>query len=323
MDKQSTIFVAGAETLIGAALIRELSRQGYAAVVPADREPELTDAREVDAFFTDYRPEYVLVAAGKSGGILANQRYPADLIRDNLLVAANVIHAAHTHGVQKLLYLASSCSYPKRAPQPLRPDSLMTGPLEPTNEAYATAKLAGIAMCRAYREQHGDCFIVAIPANAFGPGADFSEENSHVIGALIRRMHDAQRLSAPVVGIWGTGAPRREFLYADDLADACIHVMNTYDDPEPINLGGNADVSIAQLAQIIRGVVGYDGELRFDTEKPDGMPRKALDSTELSALGWRPRTDFRDALRRTYESFVQTERRDHDAQPVSVESGSA
>jgi len=320
MDRNATIFVAGGDTLIGAAILRELSRAGYTAVLPASVEPNLRDGREVDAFFNDYRPEYVFIAAGSSGGILANQRYPAELMLDNLLSAANAIHSAHGHGTRKLLYLASSCSYPKATPQPMRPEWLMKGPLEPTNAAYATAKLAGIALCQAYRDQYGDDFIVGIPANAFGPGDDFSEENSHVIGALIRRMHEAKTAGDATVTIWGTGEPRREFVLADDIARACVHVMNTYSDDMPINLGGGRDVSIRELAELIRDVVGYRGKIRFDAGKPDGMPLKALDSSVLHALGWNEATPFRDALETTYTWFLQTRQGGQDARLVTAET---
>jgi len=320
MDRDATLFVAGGETLIGAAILRELSRGGYTGVIPASSGPNLCDRREVDAFFNDYRPEYVFVAAGKSGGILANTRYPAELMLDNLLSAANVIHSAHTHRVKKLLYLASSCSYPKAAPQPLRPESLMTGPLEPTNAAYATAKLAGIALCEAYRAQYGDDFIAGIPANAFGPGDDFSEENSHVVGGLIRRMHAAKVAGAPAVTIWGTGEPRREFVFADDIAQACIHVMKTYTGDAPINLGSGENVSIRELAELVRDVVGYAGELRFDTGKPDGMPLKTLDSSALRALGWNDAPPLRDALDITYKWFLQTKQGGQNARLVTAET---
>jgi GDP-L-fucose synthase len=224
---------------------------------------------------------------------------------DNLLVACHVINSAYHYGVKKLLYLASSCSYPKDCPQPMHVESLFTGPLEPTNEAYAVAKIAGIKLCQAYRQEYGANFIVGIPANAFGPGDDFSPDNSHVIAALIRKMHEAKVASSASVEIWGTGTPRREFIFADDLADACLFVMQEYDGAEPINLGGGTDLSIAELAELVKEAVGYLGGLRFDTSRPDGMPVKALDSSRLIAMGWRPATPFSTALAVTLSAFLQ------------------
>lgn len=303
MEKTSKIYVAGGDTLIGQALLRELAGQGYENVLGA--EPDPADAAQVERFFSEQAPEYVFLVAGKSGGICANQKYPADLMMDNLLAETNVVGGAHRHGVKKLLYLASSCSYPREAAQPMRVESLMTGPLEPTNEAYAVAKLAGVTLCRAFRQQYGDDFIVGIPANAFGPGDDFSPEDSHVVGALIRRVHEARAAGLPSVEIWGTGSPRREFVYADDLADACIFLMRNYNDGLPLNVGGGADLSIKDLALLVKEVVGYEGELAFDAARPDGMPLKSLDSERLLGMGWRPRTPFREALKQTYDWFLE------------------
>jgi len=310
MDKDAKIYVVGGQTLIGAAILRRLEQQGYPHVVgrPED-EPEWTDAAQVDTFFAKTTPEYVFLAAGKSGGIWANQKYPAELMLDNLLVECHVIHSAYRHGVKKLLYLASSCSYPKHCPQPMRVESLMTGPLEPTNEAYAVAKIAGIKLCQAYRQQYGVNFISAIPANAFGPGDNFNLEDAHVIPALIRKMYEAKVLGTASIEIWGTGAPRREFIFADDLADACLFVMREYNDPQPINLGSGSEFSVRDLAMLIKEVVGYPGTLRFDTRKPDGMPLKGLDSSRLRELGWRPKTPFADALSATFEWFLRAENR--------------
>jgi GDP-L-fucose synthase len=268
-------------------------------------EPDLTCQWLVEDSFAEYRPEYVFLVAGKSGGIHANQTCPATLMRDNLLVAAHVIHAAHRQGATKLLYLASSCSYPRLAPQPMQVESLLTGPLEPTNECYALAKLSCLKLCQAYRRQYGANFITAIPTNAFGPGDDFSPEDSHVIPGLIRRLHEAKVRGLAEFSIWGTGQARREFLYSPDLADACLFVMDQYDAPEPINLGGGSDLSIADAARAIADVVGYQGRLCFDTTRPDGMPLKGLDSRPLFALGWRPTTDFRTALVETYDWFLR------------------
>jgi len=308
MEKHARIYVAGGQTPIGAAILRELERQGYMNIVgrPGE-ESELTDAAQVDTFFARTAPDYVFLAAGKSGGIEANQKYPAELMLDNLLVECHVIHSAYQYGVKKLLYLASSCSYPKHCPQPMREDALLTGSLEPTNEAYAVAKIAGIKLCQAYRQQYGANFISGIPANVFGPGDDFSLEDAHVIAALIRKMHEAKELGLESVDIWGTGTPRREFIFADDLADACIFIMSRYDDVEPINLGSGSELSIKELAELIKEVVGYSAKLHFDTSKLDGMPLKVLDSSKLTEMGWRPRTHFRSALSATCDWFLDTQ----------------
>jgi len=306
MELHARIYVAGMGTLIGSALVRVLRHHGYVNLVgAAEGEPDLTDGAAVDAFFARARPEYVFMAGGPSGGIQANLRYPATFIRDNLLAETHVIHTAYRHRARKLLYLASSCCYPRECPQPMRVESLMTGRPESTSEAYAIAKLAGIGLCRAYAKQHGARFLSAIPADAFGPGDDFSPEDSHVVPALIRRMHEAKMAGMPDVDIWGTGRPRREFVYADDVADACLFVMLRYENPEPINLGAGAPLSIAEVAAVIREVVGYPGALRFDASRPDGMPVKVLDSSPLLELGWRPKTSLREALRMTYAWYLR------------------
>jgi GDP-L-fucose synthase len=292
---------------VGAALLRELERQGYTNVVGRDREPPLTDATEVDRFFKKSGPEYVFLVAGKSGGIGANQKYPADLMLDNLLTEAHVIQSAYRHRTKKLLYLASSCSYPKHCSQPMRVESLLTGRLEPTNEAYAVAKIAGIVLCQAYCQQYGARFINGIPADAFGPGDDFNAEDSHVVGAVIRKMHLAKKAGARTVEIWGTGSPRREFIFVDDLAEACLFLMRRYDCPLPINIGSGFGISIRQLARVIKEIVGYPGELHFDESKPNGMPVKILDSSELRTMGWRPRTSLKSSLAITYEWFLHNE----------------
>lgn len=308
MKKDAKIYVAGGETLIGSAILRQLEVQGYENVIgKPPKEPNLTQSEKVKAFFEESRPEYVFLAAGKSGGIQANQKYPAELMLDNLLVECHVIDSAYRYGVKKLLYLASSCSYPKHCPQPMQVESLMTGSLEPTNEAYAVAKIAGIKLCQAYCHQYGANFITGIPANAFGPGDDFSLEESHVIPALIRKMHDAKIESAESVEIWGTGTARREFILADDLADACIFIADKYDDPMPINIGGGLDLSIKELAELIKEAIGYRGQLHFDISKPDGMPLKALDSGKLRSLGWQPKTSFLAAVEATYNWFLVRE----------------
>jgi len=301
VNRGEKVLVAGAETLIGSAIIRQLKHQGCSDLFT--EAIDFADAKAVDHYFSRTKPDYVFVAAGKSGGIGANQKFPADLIRDNLLVACHIIQSAYLNRATKLLYLASSCCYPKLCPQPMRVESLFTGPLEHTNAAYALAKLSGIELCRAYRSQYGVNFISAIPANAFGPGDDFSLEDSHVVAALIRKIHEAKARSLPVVRVWGTGAPRREFIYADDLANGCIFLMLHYDAGEPINLGTEHDFSIKELAELIKEIIGYTGEIQFDGSKPDGMPAKRLDSSQLRELGWKPKTDFRAALEQTYQWF--------------------
>lgn len=302
MHKTSKVFVAGVDTMIGRSLVRELYRLGYENVLSS--EPRLTDHAEVDRFFATEKPEYVFFAAGKSGGIAANQKYPAGLMLDNLLTQTNVLSAAHDYGTTKTLFLASSCSYPRQAAQPMRVESLFTGPLEPTNQAYAVAKLSGIVLCQALRQQYRDNFIVGIPANAFGPDDEFNLEDSHVIAGLLMKLHDAKLQGSPAVEIWGTGAARREFIFVDDLASACVFAMNEYDGDEPINLGGGDDVSIKELAGIIKALVGYEGKLVFDSAKPDGMPLKSLDSSALQQLGWRPQRTLREGLELTYAWFL-------------------
>jgi len=310
MNTDARIYVAGAGTFVGHAIVRRLSADGFANIVGVpdldDPEPDYGDGAAVDRFFERAAPEYVFVAAGRTAGIAGNMRWSADLMLDNLLVVSHVIPAALRHGVSKLLYLASSCVYPRNARQPLQVSSLWTGPVEPTSAAYAVAKLAGIRLCDAYRHQHRAPFISAIAANAYGPGDDFSPEQSHVVAGLIRRMHEATRADAPAVDVWGTGRPRREFIYVDDLADACLFAMRHYDGGDPINLGTGISTSIADLALMVRDVVGYQGELRFDRSKSDGMPLKGLDSTPLHELGWQPRCDLRRGLTLTYESFLSS-----------------
>lgn len=322
MNRRSRVFVAGGDTLLGAALLELLPEQGYENLVgvgPA--EPDLTDAREVDRFFAAERPEYVFLVAGKSGGIGLNRARPADLMLDNLRVTTNVLDAAHRHGVTKLLYTASSCAYPKAAPQPLRAESLGTGPLEETSSPYAMAKLAGWKLCDAYRRQYGCQFITCVPANAFGPHDDFGADSGHVIPALIRRAHDEKANGEAELVVWGTGTPRREFVYARDLADACVFVMREYKGDGPLNLGGSSTHSVADVARTVADVVGYCGRLAFDGTKPDGAPHKALDSSPLLALGWRPATGFRAAVEQTYRWFLHhrvTEDAGHARAAVSV-----
>jgi GDP-L-fucose synthase len=300
-DSPSRIYVAGGDTLIGSALVRRLLPDGR---LITDHEPDLMDRAAVERFFSSTRPDIVFLAAGKTAGIAGNQKTPADLMLDNLLSGTHVISSAWNAGVKRLLYLASSCIYPKSAPQPFNPSSLWTGPVEPTSNAYAVAKLAGIRLCEAYRRQHGAHFASVIVADAYGPGDDFSPENSHVAAALLRRIHEAKVGGSPFVEIWGSGTPRREFIYADDAADACVFASERDIGDEPLNLGTGVTTSIAELADVIRDVVGYAGELRFDPSKPDGMPLKGLDSEALRRMGWKPAHDLRAGLEKTYRWYL-------------------
>ncbi len=300
------ILVAGSGTLAGQALCRRLRAGGFGGVIaaPLGEAADPETGSSIARLFVRERPEYVFVTAGHAAGIGGNQRRPADLMVDNLVKSTSILQAAFESGVRKLVYVASSCTYPKTAPQPMAVSSLLTGPLEPTSEAYAMAKLAAITLCQAYRQQHDALFIPVISADAYGPGDDFSDEGSHVVAALLKRMHHARLANDPDVTIWGSGAPRREFIYADDLADACIHVMESHEGRGPINIGTGADCSIAELASLVRDVVGYRGELRFDRSRPDGMPFKALDSLPLRSTGWRPAWTLERGLQETYQWFV-------------------
>jgi len=301
VNPSECIFVAGHRGLVGAALVRSLRAAGYDNLLLRTRaELDLREQRAVDAFFAAERPQAVLLAAAHVGGILANSTYPAEFLRDNLAIQTNVIDAAWRHGTRKLLFLGSSCIYPRLAPQPMPEECLLTGALEPTNEWYAIAKIAGLKMCQAYRRQYGFNAIVAMPTNLYGPGDNFDASNSHVLPALLRKFHEAHASGASEVEVWGSGAPRREFLHVDDLADACLHLMRHYDEELWINVGSGSDVSIAELARIIADVVGFRGTLRFDPSKPDGTPRKLLDSRRLAALGWAPRVSLEAGIRSTY-----------------------
>jgi GDP-L-fucose synthase len=306
MHKDARIFIADDHGLIGEAISRRLRDDGYEKLLGEPGKPSLIDAQEVQAFFSRTLPEYVFVLGGKAGGIGANQKFPADLMLNNLLVDCHVIDNAYRCGVKKLLYMGSSCCYPRACLQPMQVSSLMTGVLESTSEAYATAKLAGIKLSQAYRQQYDIDMISAIPANVFGPGDDFSVEDSHVIAALMAKMHQAKLSQMDNVEVWGSGAPRREFVYVTDVADAAIFLMNHYSSPVPINLGSGSDASIREMAELIKEVVGYSGELRFDPEKPDGMPLKSLDSSELFALGWQPKIPLRSGLEKTYQWYLET-----------------
>jgi GDP-L-fucose synthase len=300
------IYVAGHRGLVGSAVLRHLQAQGFTNLITRTRaELDLRDPHAVDAFFETERPEYVILAAAKVGGILANATYPADFIHQNLMIAANVIDAAHRFEVTKLLNLGSSCIYPKHAPQPLREDALLTGPLESTNRAYAIAKIAAIELCDAYRAQHGRSFISAMPTNLYGPGDNFDLHTSHVLPALIRKAVEAKEAGAPSLTVWGTGTPRREFLYVDDLAEACLFLLEHVDEPGPINVGTGRDVTIRELAELVCEVVGYQGVLRFDTAKPDGTPRKLMDVTRLNELGWTTTTPLEEGIRRTVAWYLE------------------
>jgi GDP-L-fucose synthase len=295
------IYVAGHTGLVGSAIVRRLEADGSARLLLRTRaELDLTDGAAVDSFFHEERPDYVFLAAAKVGGIVANDMFPADFIRDNLAIALNAIDAAHRHGVDRLLFLGSSCVYPKHAQQPLREEYLLTGPLEPTNEPYAIAKIAGIKLCEAYRRQHGSRFISVMPTNLYGPNDNFDLRTSHVLPALIRRFHEARLQQQPSVTLWGTGTPRREFLHVDDLADACVFLLRHYDGSPPINIGWGRDISIAELATLVARVVGYDGIVKWDSSKPDGTPRKLLDTSRLTAIGWEPTIELEPGIRATY-----------------------
>jgi GDP-L-fucose synthase len=301
------IFVAGHRGLVGAALTRGLRQAGYQNLILQSRaELDLRNQSAVNAFFAAERPQYVFLAAAKVGGILANRTYPAEFLHDNLAIQSNVIDAAYRHGAKKLEFLGSSCIYPKFAPQPIREDSLLTGSLEPTNEWYAIAKIAGIKTAQAYREQYGFSAISVMPTNLYGPGDNFDPASSHVVPALIRKFHEARVNQFPEVVLWGTGSPRREFLHVDDLAGAAILLMKNYDSGEIINAGAGEDLTIAELAEIIRGIVGYSGAVRFDPSKPDGTPRKLLDTTRLKALGWSPSITLKQGIESTCRWYIQT-----------------
>ena len=298
------IFVAGHNGLVGSAICRRLSADGIEPIVANRSELDLTDQNAVNEWFGENTIDQVYLAAAKVGGIYANDTYPAEFIRDNLAIQTNVIHAAWKSDVQKLLFLGSSCIYPKLAKQPMSEESLLTGPLEPTNESYAIAKIAGIKMCQAYRKQYGFNAIAAMPTNLYGPGDNFDLENSHVLPALIRKFHEAKEGGEDMVEVWGSGAPRREFLHVDDLADACVFLMENYSEPEIINVGCGSDVSIGDLANLVRDIVGFNGEIHYDASRPDGTPRKLMDVGQLSSLGWRAHVALREGIASTYQWFL-------------------
>jgi GDP-L-fucose synthase len=294
------VFVTGHKGLVGSAICRRLQADGVEPLVAERSELDLMDQHAVDRWFREHEVDQVYVAAARVGGILANDTYPAEFIHDNLAIQTNLIHSSWQYGVEKLLFLGSSCIYPKLAPQPMPEDSLLTGPLEPTNEWYAIAKIAGIKMCQAYRKQYGFDAISVMPTNLYGPGDNFDLENSHVLPALIRKFHEAKQAGEASVTVWGTGSPRREFLHVDDLADACVFLMTNYSSAEIVNVGWGRDISIAELAETVRDIVGFEGEIVYDTRKPEGTPRKLLDTARLTGLGWTPSISLEEGIRGTY-----------------------
>ncbi len=305
MEKTSKIYVAGHRGLVGSAIVRSLESAGYTNIIKKTRdELNLLDQKAVTEFFATEKPEYIFDAAAKVGGILANKEHPADFIYQNLVIQNNIIHGAHQSGVTKLCFLGSSCIYPKLAPQPIKEEYLLSGPLEPSNAAYAIAKIAGIMMCQSYNKQYGTNFISLMPTNLYGPNDNFDLESSHVLPALIRKFHEAKETNSPTVSMWGTGSPMREFLHVDDLADAAVHLMNTYNDSEIVNVGTGEDVTIKELAELVRDIVGYKGELVWDSEKPDGTPRKLLDVSKLHSLGWKHKIALHEGIKETYNWYL-------------------
>ena len=306
MNKSSRIYVAGHRGLVGSAICRRLDAEGFTHLLTRrSDELDLTRQAEVEAFFQREKPDYVFLSAAKVGGILANNTYPADFIYKNIMIQSNIIHASYANGVRKLLFLGSSCIYPKFAPQPIKEEYLLTGELEPTNEPYAVAKIAGIKMCQAYNSQYKTNFISVMPTNLYGPGDNFDLETSHVLPALIRKFHEAKTGQSPSVTIWGTGTPKREFLYIDDLADACVFLMNNYDAAGIVNIGVGDDISINELARLVKRLMGYSGEIVYDSSKPDGTPRKLLDVSRLNSLGWKAKISLEEGISRTYEWYVK------------------
>lgn len=302
MEKNAKIYVAGHRGMVGSAILRKLRAEGYANFALRDSaQLDLRSQVEVDEFFRREKPDYVFLAAAKVGGILANNTYRAEFLYDNLMIEANVIHSAYRYGVRKLMFLGSSCIYPKMAPQPLQEDSLLTGLLEPTNEPYAIAKIAGIKLCDAYRDQYGCNFVSVMPTNLYGPNDNYHPQNSHVLPAMLRRFHEAVKNVEPVVTIWGTGTPRREFLHVDDLADACYYLMEHYNEPGLVNIGVGTDISILELAQMVARITGFGGEIRHDLSMPDGTPRKLMDVSKLHAMGWKARIELEAGIREVYQ----------------------
>ncbi|MCS7005323.1 MAG: GDP-L-fucose synthase [Cytophagales bacterium] len=306
MKKDSKIYIAGHNGMVGSAILRRLQKEGYQNfVLRSSTQLDLRNQQAVADFFAKEKPEYVILAAAKVGGIHANNTYRAEFIYDNLMIEANVIHQSYLHNVKKLLFLGSSCIYPKMAPQPLKEEYLLTGPLEPTNEPYAIAKIAGIKLCESYRYQYGCNFISAMPTNLYGPNDNYDLNNSHVLPALLRKFHEAKISKRDVVEVWGSGTPRREFLHADDLADACLFLLLHYNDSTPINIGTGSDITIRELAEMIAGIVGFEGNILWDTSKPDGTPRKLMDITKLTRLGWKAKISLREGIERTYQEILE------------------
>lgn len=300
------IWVAGHRGMVGSALLRRLALEDGCEILTVDRDTvDLRRQSDVERWMAQHHPDIIILAAAKVGGILANSRYPADFLYDNLMIEANIIHMAARLDIEKLLFLGSSCIYPKHAPQPIAEDALLTGPLEPTNEAYAIAKIAGLKLCAAYRQQNGHDFISAMPTNLYGPNDNYDPETSHVVPALIHKIHAAKTSAAPSVTLWGTGQPRREFLHVDDMADGCLFLLKHYSGAEPVNLGYGEDIPIVELAEIIRTIVGFDGQVIFDSTKPDGTPRKLVDSSRLRSMGWSPKIEFRGGLASTYQVYLE------------------
>jgi GDP-L-fucose synthase len=306
--KGKTVFVAGHGGMVGGALLRRLAQEDVKLLTAGRSEVDLRDQAAVNKWFDARRPQAVFLAAAKVGGIVANNTLRGEFIYENLVIATNIIHAAHVNGAEKLMFLGSSCIYPRLATQPLREDAMLTGPLEPTNEPYAIAKIAGIKMVEAYRSQYGSDFINVMPTNLYGPGDNYHPEYSHVVAALIRRFHEAKIAGISDVVVWGTGTPRREFLYADDMADACIHLMKTYSDEELVNIGTGEDITIAEFARVVAATVGYTGGISFDTSRPDGTPRKLLDISRLAKLGWCARTSLQDGIKLAYQAFLDEQK---------------
>ena len=308
MEKNSKIYVAGHRGLVGSAIVRKLRQEGFSNLLTAtSKELDLREQAATRDFFAQQRPDYVFLAAARVGGILANNRYPADFIYQNLMIEANVIESARLSGVSKLLCLGSTCIYPKMAPQPLKEEYLLTGPLEPTNEWYAVAKIAGIKMCQAYQRQYGSKFISAMPTNLYGPEDNFDLESSHVMPALIRKFHEAKAMNAPTVTVWGSGKPLREFLHVDDCAAACLYLMEQYEDEGIVNIGVGEDISIADLAGLVGEAVGYQGEIVYDSSKPDGTPRKLVDTSKINGLGWQAGIPLQEGIKSTYQWFLDNE----------------
>lgn len=305
MEKNAKIYVAGHRGMVGSAIVRKLEREGFTNIITkGSKELDLRDQQAVADFFAAEKPDYVFLAAAKVGGIIANNTYRGEFLYDNLMIQNNIIHNSHLNGVTKLMFLGSSCIYPKMAPQPLKEEYLLTGTLESTNEPYAIAKIAGIKMCDAYRDQYGCNYVSVMPTNLYGYNDNYHPENSHVLPALIRKFHEAKEQGKDKVVIWGTGSPMREFLFADDLADACFYLMENYNEPGLVNIGTGVDVTIKELALTVKEVVGFEGELEFDTSKPDGTPRKLMDVSKLHSFGWKHKVELKEGIKLAYEDFL-------------------